>query len=291
MSSPAYGNRPSDPTTSDALTDLALDLRWSFNHAADQIWERLDPELWDSTHNPWVVLQTASREKLQSVTADPDFQKLLLDLQREKKTAEESDRLVSKGPSSFRSFHRCLFLHGVYVERGSTHLFRRPRQRCRRPTEDREQSRRPGHWGRSALPTRVFPAGNRCAGPSAGSISIQRPWSTADHSIAPAQWRVAAPGSRFPWHQALDPHLADSGGQNETVSPGYQRSREYSRASRHHQRTLRWWSRVTFETGNGTWHWRMAAPSRPRIAARSVPSQRRPCCIRGAGASSLLHGG
>ena len=73
MSSPAYSNRPSDTAISDALTDLALDLRWSFNHSADQLWERLDPELWDLTHNPWVVLQTVSRERLQSVTTDPEF--------------------------------------------------------------------------------------------------------------------------------------------------------------------------------------------------------------------------
>ena len=66
MSSPAYGNRPPDAATSDALTDLALDLRWSFNHSADKLWERLDPELWDLTHNPWVVLQTVSRESLQT---------------------------------------------------------------------------------------------------------------------------------------------------------------------------------------------------------------------------------
>ncbi len=77
MSSPAYGNRPSDPPASDALTDLALDLRWSYNHAADQIWERLDPDLWEFTHNPWVVLQTASREKLQSVTTDPDLPEVI----------------------------------------------------------------------------------------------------------------------------------------------------------------------------------------------------------------------
>ena len=36
MSSPAYGSRLSDAAISDALTELALDLRWSFNHAADQ---------------------------------------------------------------------------------------------------------------------------------------------------------------------------------------------------------------------------------------------------------------
>ena len=90
MSSPAF-NRPSDTAVSDALRDLALDLRWSFNHSADQLWERLDPELWDLTHNPWVVLQTVSRERLQSVTADPNFRKLLVELSREKAMLEGSE--------------------------------------------------------------------------------------------------------------------------------------------------------------------------------------------------------
>jgi starch phosphorylase len=84
-------DRSPDTAASDALTDLALDLRWSFNHSADQLWEQLDPELWELTHNPWVMLQTVSREKLQTVTADPGFQKLLSDLQREKTLAEESE--------------------------------------------------------------------------------------------------------------------------------------------------------------------------------------------------------
>jgi len=67
---------PSASQTSDILTEVALNLRWSWNHSADQLWERLDPELWDLTHNPWFVLQTVSREKLRSVTSDPGFQKL-----------------------------------------------------------------------------------------------------------------------------------------------------------------------------------------------------------------------
>ncbi len=96
MSSPTYVDRPSDTAISHALTDLALDLRWSFNHSADQLWEQLDPELWDLTHNPWVLLQTVSREKLQSVTADPNFQRLLADLHREKTLAEESEAWFQK---------------------------------------------------------------------------------------------------------------------------------------------------------------------------------------------------
>jgi starch phosphorylase len=96
MSSPAYPDRSIDVIIANALTDLALDMRWSFNHAADRLWKQLDPELWELTHNPWVVLQTVSREKLQSVTADPNFQKLLTDLQQEKTRDEVSEGWFQK---------------------------------------------------------------------------------------------------------------------------------------------------------------------------------------------------
>ncbi|MGP8156455.1 MAG: alpha-glucan family phosphorylase [Candidatus Acidiferrales bacterium] len=90
MSSPAASNRPSDADISETLNELALDLRWSYNHSADQLWERLDPELWELTHNPWLVLQTVSRERLRSVIADPNFQKLLTDIHHGIKTTLES---------------------------------------------------------------------------------------------------------------------------------------------------------------------------------------------------------
>jgi starch phosphorylase len=89
MSSPAQRSLPTI-AVSDALTALALDLRWSYNHAADRLWERLDPELWDLTHNPWIVLQTVSRERLQSVATEPEFQKLLADVDTDRKAAEVS---------------------------------------------------------------------------------------------------------------------------------------------------------------------------------------------------------
>ena len=91
MSSSTFANRPLDPATANALRDLALDMRWSFNHSADRLWRQLDPELWELTHNPWVVLKTVSREKLRSATADPGFQKLLADLHREKMRDESSN--------------------------------------------------------------------------------------------------------------------------------------------------------------------------------------------------------
>src|SRR5215467_10240459 len=96
MSDPPYSLRPSETQTSDALAEMALDMRWSWNHSADAIWEQLDPELWELTHNPWVVLQTVSQEKLQSVTANPDFEKLLAQLREEKTQDEKSDGWFQK---------------------------------------------------------------------------------------------------------------------------------------------------------------------------------------------------
>ena len=75
---------------SETLTELALDLRWSFNHAADKLWECLDPELWELTHNPWIVLQTVSRERLQSVVATEEFRKLMTSVREEREQAQQT---------------------------------------------------------------------------------------------------------------------------------------------------------------------------------------------------------
>ena len=72
------------------LAELALDMRSSWNHATDQLWRQLDPVLWDLTHNPWVVLQTVSRGKLQRVLADPDFRKNVDDLVQDRRDAAEA---------------------------------------------------------------------------------------------------------------------------------------------------------------------------------------------------------
>jgi starch phosphorylase len=71
----------------DSLAELALDMRSSWNHATDRVWRELDPVLWDLTHNPWVVLQTVSREKLQRVLADPAFRENVDGLVRARRDA------------------------------------------------------------------------------------------------------------------------------------------------------------------------------------------------------------
>jgi len=74
----------------DSLAELALDMRSSWNHATDQVWRQLDRELWELTHNPWVVLQTISREKLERVSADPAFRKNVQDLVQARRDAAEA---------------------------------------------------------------------------------------------------------------------------------------------------------------------------------------------------------
>jgi starch phosphorylase len=74
----------------DTLVDLALNLRWSWSHGEAELWEPLDPELWELTHNPWLVLQTVSRSKLKSLMSDPNFRQKVDDAARAKNDQAES---------------------------------------------------------------------------------------------------------------------------------------------------------------------------------------------------------
>ena len=92
---PVYSFLPRNMEGFDSLAELALDMRWSWNHAADEVWRQLDPVLWKLTQNPWVVLQTVSRDKFQQVMSDPDFRKKVDILLQSKKKR-------STGPAWFQ---------------------------------------------------------------------------------------------------------------------------------------------------------------------------------------------
>ena len=89
VSHPIYNLLPTEIEGFDSLAELALDMRWSWNHATDGVWRTLDPLLWELTQNPWVVLQTASRDQIERVLADPVFHKNVDDLLRDKRQAAE----------------------------------------------------------------------------------------------------------------------------------------------------------------------------------------------------------
>ena len=97
-SHPLYSLVPTDVEGFDSLAELALDMRWSWNHATDHMWRQLDPALWDLTQNPWVVLQTVSRDQLERLLADPGFRQNVDDLLRAKRQA-------AKKPAWFQQKH------------------------------------------------------------------------------------------------------------------------------------------------------------------------------------------
>ncbi len=86
---PIYSSLPAESDGFDALVELALDLRWSWDHAADNIWQKFDPALWNLTHNPWVVLQTVSHDKFKAVMKDSAFRSKIDSLLKSKTDAKK----------------------------------------------------------------------------------------------------------------------------------------------------------------------------------------------------------
>jgi glycogen phosphorylase len=93
-----YGLMPTEIDGFDSLAELALDMRWSWNHATDEVWRQLDPALWDITHNPWVVLQAVSRDKIEGLLADTAFRRRVDDLVRTRRDTREA-------PAWFQAHH------------------------------------------------------------------------------------------------------------------------------------------------------------------------------------------
>jgi starch phosphorylase len=93
---------PSETEALDALNRLALDLSWSWEHSADEVWKRLDPELWNITANPWLILQSMSPRKLDA---------LKLQLQTDAPFRERIEQLLTRlneknaAPTWFQTAH------------------------------------------------------------------------------------------------------------------------------------------------------------------------------------------
>ena len=80
------------------LVELALDLRWSWDHGADHIWRALDADLWDITRNPIDILQTISQSRLRGLIGDPEFR-------RSVETLASQQRESDQAPAWFQQAH------------------------------------------------------------------------------------------------------------------------------------------------------------------------------------------
>src|SRR6185369_8845859 len=75
------------------LTELALDLRWTWSHEADDLWHAIDPGSLEAHRNPWVTLQSAPSARLQQLARDQGFRRELHAI------AEQRDRYLSGAAS------------------------------------------------------------------------------------------------------------------------------------------------------------------------------------------------
>src|SRR5271165_5171498 len=110
MNDSLHSRLPSETQASDALTRLALDMSWSWNHSADEIWKRLDPELWELTGNPWLIVQSMSKRKLEALKreflTDTAFRQRVEDL-----LAQLNEKHAA--PAWFQTAHPSTPLRGV----------------------------------------------------------------------------------------------------------------------------------------------------------------------------------
>ena len=196
---PSHGNRgiqfsrPSLPWTCDGRGTIA----------PTRLWRQLDPDLWELTQNPWVVLQTVSRDKLQRMLAEPAFRERVDALVQARRESIEKPAWFQQTSPAIAPELRRVFQHGVHAERSPADLFRRIGQRGRRSVEGAQRSRRAGRRRGAALPAGLLSPDDRQRRDAAGAVSVQRSRAIADHAAAPAGRRVAAarrsrcPATRF----------------------------------------------------------------------------------------------
>ncbi len=55
------------------LAELAVDMRWSWDRQAEELWRKIDTEMWDATGNPWFILESVSQKKLDELSKDESF--------------------------------------------------------------------------------------------------------------------------------------------------------------------------------------------------------------------------
>ena len=80
----------------DEFKELALNLHWSWNHATDKLWEAMDRDLWHSTQNPWVILQSVSHDKIRALLTTPEFRDLISSLLQHQRQCFADDAWFQK---------------------------------------------------------------------------------------------------------------------------------------------------------------------------------------------------
>ena len=91
---------PKLPPELERLRGLAHNLRWAWNHDAVELFQRLDPALWESTnHNPVLLLGTIDQIKLEHAARDEGFRAHL------QLVVEQFDEYMNGSPAWYVGAH------------------------------------------------------------------------------------------------------------------------------------------------------------------------------------------
>lgn len=70
LSSPPLRHLPPELAV---LSELALDLRWTWSHYSDNLWKTIAPEIWERVKNPWLILHSVPQERLEQLAGSAEF--------------------------------------------------------------------------------------------------------------------------------------------------------------------------------------------------------------------------
>ncbi|MFZ3034317.1 MAG: alpha-glucan family phosphorylase [Parvibaculum sp.] len=94
------------PSEISILQSLSLDLRWTWSHEGDALWSRVNGDLWERTHNPWIVLQNTPEERFKALACDAGFLQELSDF------VEVREKYMQT-PGWFRTTDEASLLKGI----------------------------------------------------------------------------------------------------------------------------------------------------------------------------------
>ncbi len=79
------------PDELEILFEFALDLRWTWSHAGDELWRYIEPQIWERTQNPWMLLRNVSKDRFATLAEDKTFQAKLARLKQESNSYYSQD--------------------------------------------------------------------------------------------------------------------------------------------------------------------------------------------------------
>ena len=215
-----YTRQPDHIDGFDSLAELALNLRWSWNHATDDVWRQLDPELWAMTHNPWVVLQTASREKIKGLLADPVFRKYI-------DTLVDNRRSALAAPAWFQKNHpKTSLTCAAYFSMEFMLSEALPIYSGGLGNVAGDQLKAASDLGVPVVGVGLlyqqgyFRQVIDKNGAQQALYPLQRSWAIADHAFARTKRGMAALGDRVARILSLAAHLASPGWQSKALPTG-----------------------------------------------------------------------